>query len=277
MFNGKKIASLETRLSQLETLATELKSAHEQIHLQQSIIERQQTTIDTLIASQLDYTKLSNTIVENLDYEPLTEAVQEFLSDYDFDYDEIASNLEDAVSERVANDVDWRDVVETYASDIVGDDYSKLVQIITDQLDLNELVTSEVSEYLSKGDIPYGDIVGDWLEDNGEDLIANNLDTRAVFDALVNDLDTDSASSRDLVESLMSSFNSYNEWRVDNGYDAISIGGGSNLNLESLGSQIKAFIENETVTTEADAIGDYTPLEWSVLMVVRKAVLEIIS
>lgn len=277
MFNGKKFASIEARLSQFETLATELKQAHERIQLQQSIIERQQTTISELINSKLDYHKLSLEVVESLDYEPIKEAVQEFVNEYEFDYDEIASNLEDSVAERVANDVDWNEVVESYANDIVGDDYSKLIDLITSQLDLSSIVENEVSEYLSKGDVPFGDFVGEWLEDNGEELIANNLDTRAVIDAITNDLDTDETASRDLTETLMRAFISYNDWRVENGEARIEVGGGSNLDLESLGSQIKAFIETHTATSSEDAVGDYTPLEWQVLMIIRKAVLELVA
>lgn len=268
--NTKKLASLEARHNNLES---RFNQALELIDVQKAQIESQQATITQLITSQLDYSKLSTAIVEELDYEPLKEAVQEYLSDYDFDYDEIASNLEDAVSERVVNDVNWNDVVESFANDIVGDDYSKLVQLITDQLDVSDAVENAVNN-----DLDFDSAITDWLDSNGEELIANNLDTRAVFDALRNDLDCDEASSRDLVETLMTAFNSYNDWRVENGYDVISIGSSDELpNLESLGSQIKAFIENETVTSSEDAVGDYTALEWQVLMLIRKAVLEILS
>lgn len=281
MFGNKKLASLEARHNNLESRfnqALELIEVQKtQIEVQKTQIESQQQTIHQLINSKLDYHKLSLEVVESLDYLPLTEAVQEFVNEYEFDYDEIASNLEDSVAERVANDVDWNDVIETFASDIVGDDYSKLIDLITSQLDLSSTIETEVSEYLSKGDIPFGDYVGEWLENNGDELVANAVDTRAVLDALTNDLDTDEGSSRDLVETLMTAFNSYNDWRSENGYDVISIGSSSSLDLESLGSQIKAFIETHTATSSEDAVGDYTPLEWQVLMVIRKAILEVLS
>jgi len=267
--NAKKFASLETRLFSIETLANELKNA-------QAVIEHQTVTINKLITSQIDYNRLSLEIVENLDYSPLTDAVQEFLSDYDFDYDEIASNLEDSVAERVARDVDWDSVIDDHTSAIVGDDYSKLIDLITEKLDVSDAVETAVDRVVNN-DLDFDSAISDWLESNGEELIANNLDSRQVFDALRTDLDTDETASRDLVETLMTAFNSYNDWRVENGESRIEIGSSSGLDLESLGSQIKAFIETQTVTSEADAVGDYNPLEWQVLMIVRKAVLEILA
>jgi hypothetical protein len=258
--NAKKFASLEARLSQIETLTNELKSA-------QAVIDLQQVTINKLITSQIDYNRLSLEVVENLDYSPLTDAVQEFLSDYDFDYDEIASNLEDSVAERVARDVDW---------DSVSDDYSKLIDLITEKLDVSDAVETAVDRVVNN-DLDFDSAISEWLDSNGEELIANHLDSRAVFDALRTDLDTDETASRDLVETLMRAFVSYNEWRSENGESRIEIGSSSGLDLESLGSQIKAVLETQTVTSEADAVGDYNPLEWQVLMIVRKAVLEILA
>ena len=276
MFNGKKFASIEARLSQIENLATELKSAQERIERCSSIIENQQTTISQLIKSQIEYKKLSLEIVENLDYTPLLEAVRDFILDYDFDYDEISNRLEDSVARDVARDVDWDGHIESYCSDIVGDDYSKLIDLITEKLDVSDAVETAVDRVVNN-DLDFESHISDWLDNNGEDLIANNLDTRAVIDALRNDLDTDDSASRDLTETLMRAFNSYNDWRVENGESRIEIGTSSNLDLESLGEQIKIFIETQTVTSQADAIGDYTPLEWQMLMLARRAVLEILA
>ncbi len=267
--NTKKFASLEARLSQLETLSFQLKSA-------KAVIELQQTTITQLITSQIDYNRLSLEVVENLDYSPLTDAVDDFLADYDFDYDEISSNLEDSVADRVGRDVDWNSVIDDHTSAIVGDDYSKLIDLITEKLDVSDAVETAVDRVVNN-DLDFDSAISDWLESNGEELIANNLDSRQVFDALRTDLDTDETASRDLVETLMTAFNSYNDWRVENGESRIEIGSSSSLDLESLGSQIKEFILNHTVTSEADTVGDYTPLEWQVLMVIRKAVLEILA
>ena len=274
MFYGKKFASIEARFSNLES---RFNQSQELIATQKAQIESQQQTIQQLITSQIDYSKLAQEVVESLDYSPLTESVQEFVENYEFDYDEIASKLEDSVAERVANDVDWNDVVHTYSSDIVGDDYSKLVQLIADQLDVSDAVENAVENAVNN-DLDFDSAITDWLDNNGEELVAQNISSDTIFDAITNDLDVEGCASRDLVESLMTAFSSYNDWRVENGQSPISIGSSSSsIDLESLGEQIKAFIETQTVTSEADAVGDYTALEWQVLMLIRKAVLEILS
>lgn len=275
--NAQKFASIEARFASIEA---RFNQAQELIELQKTQIESQQQTIHQLINSKLDYSKLAQQVVEHLDYTILTDAVQEFVSEYDFDYDEIASNLEDSVAERVASDVNWSEVLESYATDLVGDDYRKLVQLITEQLDVSDAVSEAVSEAVSdvvNNDLDFDSAITDWLDNHGEDLVAQNISSDTIFDAITNDLDVEGCSSRELVESLMTAFSLYNNYRSENGQSPIEIGGGSTLNLASLGSQIKTFIENETVTVEADAIGDYSPLEWQVLMTVRKALLEILS
>jgi hypothetical protein len=236
-----QVEKLDSQLGELKALQANIASLHEEAF--ETTLTKLNSTATADLANKVKRTITADpsfaTSVANDMHETVTEIISENL-----DYNDLLRNVEicpSDVADKLSDNLDLDDLTERLHRQIDFDDIASRVSV-----DMENFSYSEVAETLSMYDLAQ-EISIDY------DEIAHNLDYSEI------DLDEIAKNIEPLGIASALFTNGYLE----------------QMSLEGLLRQIPQLILDATTADRHLAEGDWTELEWAILMTVRKAIVEL--
>ena len=302
---GQRSAKIAQLQAQLEAQQTLIQSQGQLIGLQVEKINSQLEELKALkenIASlhetafEATLAKLNGSATANL----VAEVRSSILNDPSFATD-IANDMVETVSETVGENLDYEDLLrnveishEDIADNLVGNlDLDDLTERLIRQIDLDNIASrvevdmskfsySECAEQISMYDLAQEIDTSSLAEEIGVDYenLAEKLDHDEIgvdyellAESLAESLDYQAISARLDINEIVSQININ---AVIEKLDLKELMSTYHYYLDtSLFSQLPKAILDATTSDRSQANGDWTELEWSILMTVRKAIEEL--
>lgn len=203
----------------------------------------------------------------------MRETVQEHLSE-NLDYDDLLRHIEinpSDVADNLVDNFDLHDLTERLIRQIDLDDIASRVEV-----DMSEFDYSETAEQIDLYDLAQEIDRSSIAEEINIDYDELNIDYSELIidlEALVENLDYQAVSARLDLEEIASQISPN---AIVDAVDLKELMSTYHYYLNtSLFGQLPSVILENTVTNKEDASGEWSDLEWSILMTVRRAIEEL--
>ncbi len=256
-----QVEKLDSQLGELKALQANIASLHEEAF--ETTLTKLNSTATADLANKVKRTITADPSFASEVASDMHETVTEIISE-NLDYNDLLRNVEicpSDVADKLSDNLDLDDLTERLHRQIDFDDIASRVSV-----DMENFSYSEVAETLSMYDLAQ-EISIDY------DEIAHNLDYSEIdvdYERLAEDIDYQATAVRLDLDEIAKNIEPLGiaSALFTNGYL-------EQMSLEGLLRQIPQLILDATTADRHLAEGDWTELEWAILMTVRKAIVEL--